>query len=206
MLIRFTPFGLILLLGVSPVVGQTIFSDGFECGDVVAWSAPNPEASEVSGMTCEHNAARASVNAGAVPGQPAANPPIPMMAWSSELTSVAQAWAENCQWMHNPNRSTQAGLGVYVGENIFASTWSGHAIPATVVDAWFSEYPEYDYDSNSCTGVCGHYTQIVWRNSTLVGCGSSACTSNSPFSSGGTWYFVVCNYAPGGNYSGQRPY
>ena len=64
------------------------------------------------------------------------------------------------------------------------------------------------YSSNSCSGVCGHYTQIVWRSTTEVGCGLRVCTTGSPFDShpGATWTMVVCDYRPPGNFRGQRPY
>ena len=54
--------------------------------------------------------------------------------------------------------------------------------------------------------VCGHYTQLVWRNSTLLGCAYARCTSNSPFQGVPTWDFWVCDYSPPGNWVGQRPY
>ena len=47
----------------------------------------------------------------------------------------------------------------------------GEATPAQVVDAWASEAPGYDYKTNSCrAATCGHYTQMVWRNTHEVGC------------------------------------
>ncbi|KAE9446141.1 hypothetical protein C3L33_21961, partial [Rhododendron williamsianum] len=46
--------------------------------------------------------------------------------------------------------------------------------------------------------VCGHYTQVVWRNSVRLGCARVRCND-------GLW-FITCNYDPPGNYVGQRPY
>ena len=78
------------------------------------------------------------------------------------------------------------------------------------MQAWASEAPDYDYASNTCNAppdrTCGHYTQIVWRSSTLVGCAYARCTQNSPFSGFPTWDFWVCDYSPPGNWVGQRPY
>ena len=68
------------------------------------------------------------------------------------------------------------------------------------VSSWASEAADYDYASNTCAGVCGHYTQVVWATSTKLGCGVSTCA-------GLTYgHTIVCDYAPGGNISGQRPY
>ncbi|CAB4290778.1 unnamed protein product [Prunus armeniaca] len=68
------------------------------------------------------------------------------------------------------------------------------------VDMWLVEKADYNYDSNSCADgkVCGHYTQVVWRNTARVGCAKVRCNS------GGT--FIGCNYDPPGNYVGQKPY
>ena len=44
----------------------------------------------------------------------------------------------------------------------------------------------------------GHYTQVIWKNSTEVGCGSALSKSGA--------FFFVCNYDPPGNYIGQKPY
>ena len=63
-----------------------------------------------------------------------------------------------------------------------------------------------DYATNTCSDVCGHYTQIVWRSTGFLGCGIENCTRNSPCgASFPNWSLVVCNYQPRGN-NGQRPY
>lgn len=139
----------------------------------------------------EHNRVRASA-------QPTPSPALPPLTWNAAAAGVAKAWAENCSWKHNANR------GSY-GENIYAST--GQPTPASVVSSWASEAPNYDYATNTCASgkVCGHYTQIVWRATTSVGCFINRCASGSPFG-GGAWYFGVCDYSPPGNYTGQKPY
>jgi len=42
----------------------------------------------------------------------------------------------------------------------------------------------------------GHFTQVVWKSSTQVGCAVAG-----PSKSG--WFYVGCNYTPPGNYQGQ---
>lgn len=148
-----------------------------------------PEGNQLlNGITAEHNKARVSVNP--VPAQP-----LPLMTWSATVAATAQAWANGCRFMHNPNSP--------YGENIFAT--SGTATPAAVVADWVSEKANYNYGANTCSGTCGHYTQVVWRSSVRLGCGVKNCTTGSPFGSG-AWQFWVCSYDPPGNFTGQRPY
>jgi hypothetical protein len=141
------------------------------------------EPAELQGITNAHNTVRATV--GVAPTE-----------WDDELAAIAQAWADGCQWGHNPGRSdTYPG---YVGENIYG----GGGVPTgqQVTDAWASEVANYDYETNSCSSVCGHYTQIVWADSIKLGCGFASCPGGTVAN------FVVCNYAPGGNIVGQKPY
>lgn len=131
-----------------------------------------------------HNSARRAVGAG-----------IPDLQWSVQLQAYASNWASD---RANKARCALSHSGGPYGENIFWS--SGASTPAAAVTAWVNEKQFYNYASNSCAPgqVCGHYTQVVWRNSQSVGCGSAACPG------GGT--FVVCSYNPPGNYNGQKPY
>ena len=142
------------------------------------------------GMTAAHNAARAAV-------MPKATPALPQMAWSSTVAASAQAFVESCVF---------ADTGPPYGSNAFAGT--GKYTPAQVVAAWVGEDASYDYANNSCAAgaVCGHYTQVVWRESTQLGCGMATCTANNPFGGGGPWQLWVCNYNPPGNYVGMKPY
>lgn len=145
------------------------------------------EPAALAGITAAHNAARAAV-------MPAPATAMPPLTWSSTVATTAQTWANGCQFMHSG--------GAY-GENLFAST--GQSTPAAVVADWVGEDANYDYASNSCSGVCGHYTQVVWAKSLRLGCGVANCTQNSPFGSG-SWQLWVCNYNPPGNFVGQKPY
>jgi hypothetical protein len=141
------------------------------------------------GMTAAHNAARAAV-------KPAADPPLPPDAWSSTVAASAQAFADKCVF---------EDTGPPYGSNAFAGT--GSYTPAEVVASWVSEDAHYDYATNTCAvgQMCGHYTQVVWRGSTEIGCGMANCTINSPFGRG-PWQLWICNYNPPGNYVGESPY
>jgi hypothetical protein len=92
------------------------------------------------------------------------------------------------------------------GQNLFASAGNVAPTPADVVASWASEASNYDYTNNTCSGTCGHYTQVVWRDTLRLGCGAAHCTQNSPFTKYPEWDYWVCNYDPAGNVNNARPY
>ncbi len=147
------------------------------------------EPAGLSGITSAHNAARASA-------MPAPSPALGPLTWAEPLAQAAQSWADGCKFEHS---------GGEYGENLYASAGSTPTGPS-VVKSWADEVADYDYGSNSCTKVCGHYTQVVWRDSKQLGCAMKACTTNSPFGSFASWTLVVCEYDPPGNFTGKKPY
>lgn len=156
-------------------------------------STPPPNAF-ARDMLDAHNQARATA-------RPQPKPALPPLEWSAEATKTAEAWVAKCTFEHNPKRGS-------FGENLAAATPGAWKTPEVVKD-WNSEAAHYNLGKNTCAPgkVCGHYTQLVWRNTTHVGCAVRTCTKNSPFGkSFPTWEFWVCNYAPPGNFVGQRPY
>lgn len=114
--------------------------------------------------------------------------------WSPQLASYAQSWADR---LAQNNRFEHRQNSPY-GENLASST-GRQMSPTRVVEMWGNEVRDYDYASNSCAPgkVCGHYTQIVWANTTEVGCGVARSGDRE------VW---VCNYNPPGNFIGQKPY
>jgi pathogenesis-related protein 1 len=154
------------------------------------------EPANLQGITLYHNQVRAMVQT---------SPPLPAMQWDPDLASYAAAWAAMCKdggdgvtglIDHNPSRTNVAGYS-YIGENIYGG--GGAPTAQGVVNLWASEQANYNYANNTCNGVCGHYTQVVWRTSVNLGCALQDCPSLQ------YRYSVVCNYGPGGN-SGGRPY
>jgi pathogenesis-related protein 1 len=142
----------------------------------------------------EHNRWRAAVG-------------VPVLRWSDDLADSAQRWADNlrrsrnCLPAHSPDPAR--------GENLYwagALRWSDGRVetqavsPMLVVGAWAEERNRYDPLAGACRpgAVCGHYTQLVWRRTTEVGCGMAVCPDLSQ-----VW---VCHYRPPGNYADQRAY
>jgi len=148
---------------------------------------PVPSSDDIRGGILDaHSRARAAVG-------------LPPLTWSSALAAHAQEWTDrlastrSCGLEH---RSGESSSGY--GENLFGS--SGPYEAAAVVDSWDSEKANFNAAANTCAAgaVCGHYTQIVWRNTTEVGCAVSACPDGSQ-----VW---ACNYNPAGNFNGERPF
>ena len=131
------------------------------------------------------------------------------LSYSPELEASAQAWADSLKINnHCQMRHSQAG-GKY-GENLYwasAITWSDvrrelqKVTPETPVDSWASETADYRYSDNSCKPgkVCGHYTQIVWRDTQKVRCAFAICEDSLE-------QIWVCQYQPAGNWVGEKPY
>lgn len=141
-----------------------------------------------------HNDTRAAV------GRTIAGP-LPAMHWDRTIARQAQAYADRCDYKH----SRAPGLG----ENIYAHVGDVSDVALSrAIDFWAAEVEFYEYESGRCsTRTCGHYTQMVWRSTTQLGCAVAVCDRNTPFgASTRPWTMVVCNYSPPGNVTGRKPY
>ncbi|EEY21512.1 PRY1 [Verticillium alfalfae VaMs.102] len=80
------------------------------------------------------------------------------------------------------------------GENLAI----GHANASAAVEAWGDERDEYDFDDQGFDQETGHFTQLVWKSTTDVGCARKLCR-------GGDWngWYLVCEYWPRGNVQDQ---
>lgn len=125
--------------------------------------------------------------------EPAPEPALPDVGWDETLEAFAAEWAAGCVFEHSVSD---------YGENL--AVFSYEVEPADVVDAWFSEIAYYDYRANQCDAgeMCGHYTQVVWRDTERIGCAVEACNIRG-FGQGYLW---VCEYDPPGNWVGEKPY
>ncbi|CAL5067213.1 unnamed protein product [Urochloa decumbens] len=120
---------------------------------------------------------------------------------------TAQNSPEDFVDLHNAARA-EAGVGPvscgseYYGENILVGGAGYDWSASDAVGYWVAERHWYDHGSNSCSAPegesCGHYTQVVWRDSVTIGCARAVCSDGS--------VFFTCNYSPPGNYIGESPY
>jgi Tectonin domain/Cysteine-rich secretory protein family len=145
-------------------------------------------------------------------------PGVGALQWSPELERFAQEWAQAVargeKSGHRPDRQNNPFKpGESVGENMYA--WGPPSRGVTGVNAveWFiSEKQWYHYDQDNgrgslgeppgCTAppgqACGHFTQVIWKKTQYVGCGTAISADDKK------WY--VCNYYPPGNWNYEKPY
>ncbi|KAI3324647.1 PR-1-like protein [Xylariaceae sp. AK1471] len=108
------------------------------------------------------------------------------VAWNKTLESFAADYLdkvgdEDCKFAHS---------GGPYGENLAL----GCSNATSCVEAWGDEGKKYNYQKGKFSEDTGHFTQLVWKNTTDVGCGKRLCGEKG-------WY-LVCEYWPRGNVIG----
>jgi len=112
--------------------------------------------------------------------------------WADDLAAAAQSWADKCNFVHSGGV-----LGAF-GENLAAGT--GAYSIASGLKAWTDEASAY----TSSSPVPSHFTQVVWKGTSEVGCAVQACDGIFDVSYGKA-QFYVCEYRNAGNVIGQFP-
>jgi uncharacterized protein YkwD len=106
----------------------------------------------------------------------------PSLRWDNELAKFATDYAARCNFKHS-----HAGYG----ENLAA----GYRTVSAAILSWYAEGERYSYQRPGFTPGLGHFTQLVWKSSTKLGCGMAACNGKH----GTPGNFLVCEYSPAGN-------
>lgn len=154
---------------------------------VVFSAASQAQSDFATRILAAHNAERAALN-------------ISALIWSDALASDARQWAVHLAtagaWQH-ADATTRKGEG----ENLWEGTAGGFSVEE-MVGGWTSEKHYFHYgpfpdDGRSAGQPIGHYTQIIWRSTTEVGCAIAVGHGND---------VLVCRYAPMGNFIGEAPY
>lgn len=148
-----------------------------------------------------HNSLRAQVSP----------PATDMLAlrYDEELARVARDYSRQCQHGYNPSAYTDLydmpGESMYLTSGVTANMTR---VLHRAINKWFSGRKNYSYEKIKCVKrPCGQYTEMVWAENEAIGCGVTTCR-NMRIKSRlfARVQVVVCNYGPGGNYRGERPY
>lgn len=100
------------------------------------------------------------------------------------------------------------------GENLALGTGEVYT-PEDAVKSWYDEIENYDFQKPGFTSDTGHFSQVVWQETTQLGVGMAqkyvqvvknktrlfSKINSFPYRDNRTW--VVCNYDPPGNILSQ---
>lgn len=126
---------------------------------------------------------------------------MPRLKWDDRLAQRAQRWANHLaktQTFDHAPVNPEADEG----ENLWMGTAHRYT-PEEMVGAWVDEKKDFKsaaFPNVSRTGRwqdVGHYVQIVWFNTSRVGCAVAE---------GGGDEYMVCRYDPPGNWDGMHPF
>ncbi len=193
-------------VGTHTITLTVTDNDGASATDTVVVVVKEAQADNIQALLDSHNNARHEVGINSD------------MQWSDTIAGDAQLYADEMAskgiWGHDTERNQNDGYGHgNYGENLYAST-ANNVTFAEASDSWIGEKAYYTYgkvgDANTCEDgkMCGHYTQIIWKDTTHVGCAKS--TYKVDVFINGTNFkgasIVVCKYQIPGNWLGQTPY
>jgi Cysteine-rich secretory protein family len=154
--------------------------------DETSASSPAPSVSDQdlsAAMLQVHNRERAAVG-------------VPPLSWSPDLAAHAGVWAAHLGTLGTLEHAQGAGEG----ENLWMGS-SGGFTPDQMAQGWVDEKKTFQngaFPNVSTTGswmAVGHYTQMIWRGTTQVGCAIGHGAAND---------VLVCRYSPPGNVTTQN--
>ncbi|KAI6089164.1 PR-1-like protein [Hypoxylon rubiginosum] len=142
------------------------------------------------------------------------NHSAPALTWSDKLAGYAANTAATCVFAHDMDQGDKGygqNLAAWGSSSDALALGTDGAVKMAITGFWyngeFNAYrPEY-YDAagpNMDTFESwGHFTQMLWKDATELGCVSQFCEAGTIY--GIDSWFTVCNYGPQGNVGGEYP-
>ncbi|XP_057690257.1 GLI pathogenesis-related 2, like [Corythoichthys intestinalis] len=116
----------------------------------------------------------------------------PALKLSNKLSREAARYAESLASTRILKHSEESSRGS-CGENL---AWASYDQSGKdVADRWYDEVKHYNFNSPGFTSGTGHFTAMVWKNTTTLGVGKAIASDGSSF--------VVARYFPAGNITNQ---
>uniref|UniRef100_A0A5K3G2X7 SCP domain-containing protein n=1 Tax=Mesocestoides corti TaxID=53468 RepID=A0A5K3G2X7_MESCO len=118
---------------------------------------------------------------------------------STKLENMTDAWLKNCSYCFaNKSIHTEYANTDYIR----LSGLLNESLSFADLKRLTSEKENCNFTTNTCPYVGGYiYKQMVWANSTHVGCAKHRCAYDTYFIE-----YVACIYEPSGNLEVDRPY
>jgi len=126
---------------------------------------------------------------------------VPPVELDQELVNYAKARAEH---LADKGTLVHDGTQEAYGENLSKASSSGPTLGLATgaTTRWYGEKQNYNYEtcaSNDPSKAIGHFTQLVWKDSTKIGAGR-VCGKNAD----STWHdtYIAVNFLLRGNMEG----
>lgn len=157
---------------------------------IVTAARPNAGPQDLSNFTARilalHNRERAAVG-------------VPPLAWDAALAAAAASYgpalAAHGRLVHAPAASRPGQ-----GENLWMATAGSFSIEE-MIGSWSAEKRLFapgtvpNVSRSGHFSDVGHYTQMIWRRTTRLGCALHRGRTND---------YLICRYSPPGNVLGER--
>merc|ERR1712048_1320440 len=115
----------------------------------------------------------------------------PDLQWDDQLAAESQMWSEK---LAREDRGMYHSKAKDYGENLYQGMGKVYTC-FDAVKAWYDEIKDYSYSTTKPTRrgrMIGHFTQVVWTDSTKMGAGMAKSRSG--------WVYICARYRKKGNF------
>lgn len=112
------------------------------------------------------------------------------LVWSEDLAKASAAWADHLASTNTLEHSSDKDHG----ENLASA--KGYELRGDkVAEMWYDEIQDYNFEIPAFNAKCGHFTQMIWKDTKEFGVAKSVAADGSQY--------VVARYHPPGNVVGE---